>query len=237
MSPRQRSVSDEAILGATAVVVSRLGPARMTLADIGKEVGLSPATLLQRFGSKRGLLLKLAQLGAEMVAPCFAPLYHATSPIAALIAAATAITQHMRTPEQLANGLAFLQMDVSDPEFHAFALEHSRQIIAGYRTLLDAAVAKGELRPCDTARLARAVTALSGGSLIEWAIHRKGTAAAWVRQDIESLLDPYRAATTVPVAPAARRAPASATPKPARAAAVPRHPTSSSSPRAGRRRG
>lgn len=232
MSPRQRSVSDDAILGATAVVVSRLGPARMTLADIGKEVGLSPATLLQRFGSKRGLLLKLAQLGAEMVAPCFAPLRGAASPMAALISAATAITQHMSTPEQLANGLAFVQMDVSDPEFHAFALEHSRQTIAGYRMLLDAAVAQGELRPCDTARLARAVTALSGGSLIEWAIHRKGTAAAWVRQDIESLLDPYRAAV-----PAARRAPASAKPKPARAAAAPRRPTSSSSPRAGRRRG
>lgn len=207
MSPRPRTVTDEAILTATATVVSRLGPARLTLADIGREVGLSPATLLQRFGSKRALLLKLAKLGADMVDACFAPLRNASSPLAALVSTATAITQYMRTPEELANGLAFLQMDVSDPEFHAFALEHSRQTAAGYRMLLDAAVEKGELRRCDTARLARAITALSGGSLIEWAIHRKGSAAAWVRQDIETLLEPYRATARTP-----RRTPAESRP-------------------------
>jgi hypothetical protein len=100
----------------------------------------------------------------------------------------------MNTPEELANGLAFLQIDVSDPDFHALALEQSRRTVAGYRLLLDAAVAAGELMPCDTARLARTVAALSGGSLIAWAIHRKGTAAGWVRHDIETLLDPYRPA-------------------------------------------
>lgn len=192
---RPRSVSDEAILAATARAISRLGPVRLTLADVGREVGLSPAALLQRFGSKRGLLLALVRIGVDSVDWCFtaARELHG-SPIAALLHAATEMTRHMSTPEELANGLAFLQIDLSDPEFHAMALENSRRVLAGYRALLDDAVAAGELDRCDTASLARAVEAISGGSLIGWAIHRSGTAEEWVRKDLTTLLARYRPA-------------------------------------------
>ena len=50
MSPRPRTVSDVDILIAAHRVISRLGPARFTLADVAKESRLSPATLVQRFG-------------------------------------------------------------------------------------------------------------------------------------------------------------------------------------------
>jgi hypothetical protein len=103
------------------------------------------------------------------------------------------MTRHMQTPAELANGLAFLQIDVSDPDFHALALENARRTEGGYHTLIEAAVAAGELRPCDTRRLARAVNSLAGGSLISWAILREGTAESWVRGDLAALLDPYRA--------------------------------------------
>jgi AcrR family transcriptional regulator len=193
LSPRPRTVSDEEILGATARTISRLGPVRMTLADVGKEIGLSPATLLQRFGSKRALLLALARLGTESVDFCFtAARARHDSPLQALLHAATEMTRHMSTPEELANGLAFLQIDLSDAEFHGMALESSRRVIAGYRALLEDAVKARELEPCDTAALARAVEALSGGSLIGWAIHRRGNAERWVRDDLLTLLGPYR---------------------------------------------
>jgi AcrR family transcriptional regulator len=194
MSPRPRTVTDEEILGATARAISRLGPARFTLADVARDVGLSPATLLQRFGSKRDLLLALAGLGVDSVDACFDAVRaaHPTSPLAALVEAATEMTRHMQTPEELANGLAFLQIDLSDPDFHRLALENSNLIQAGYRALLDDAVAAGELLPCDTTRLARAVGAISGGSPIAWAIHREGSAEGWVREDLATLLGPYR---------------------------------------------
>jgi hypothetical protein len=63
---------------------------------------------------------------------------------------------------------------------------------AGYRTLLDEAVAAGEIRPCDTARLARAVGAIAAGSLIGWGVFRTGSAEAWVRADLETLIAPYQ---------------------------------------------
>ena len=192
--PRPKTASDAAILEGAYRAISRLGPNRLTLADVAKEVNLSPATLVQRFGTKRGLLLALAKMAPESVGDCFAAIRAAhPSPLAALIAAATEMTRHMKTPEELANGLAFLQMDMSDPEFHALALENSKRILAGYRALIEDAVAARELISCDAARLARTVDAVAGGSLIAWAIHRKGSAEAWVRADLATLIEPYRA--------------------------------------------
>lgn len=53
MSPRPRRIDDAALLDAAGRVVSRLGPAKFTLADVAREAGLSPAALVQRFGSTR----------------------------------------------------------------------------------------------------------------------------------------------------------------------------------------
>ena len=54
---RPRLISDDTILDATRQVLAELGPAKLTLAAVGSRVGLAPSTLMQRFGSKRGLLL------------------------------------------------------------------------------------------------------------------------------------------------------------------------------------
>lgn len=193
MSPRPRTVPDADILAAANRAIMRLGPARLTLADVAREAGLAPATLVQRFGSKRALLLALVEFGVAGVEACFS-MMRAThrSPLAALIGAGTDMTRHVKSPEELANGLAFLQMDVGDPEFRRVAVENSRRIHAGYVALLDDAVRAGELFPCDTTRLARAVSAISGWSLISWAILREGPAERWVRHDLETLLEPYR---------------------------------------------
>ncbi|MDQ3170499.1 MAG: TetR/AcrR family transcriptional regulator [Acidobacteriota bacterium] len=191
---RPRTIADEDILMALHAVVGRIGPTRMTLADVAAEVGLSPATLVQRFGSKRGLLLAFAKAGAESADYCFAAVRAAhESPLAALIAAATMMTRSMGSPEELANGLAFLQIDISDREFRKHALVSFEKSAKGYKSLLDDAVEAGELLPCDTTKLAHAVGAISGGSLIAWAVLQKGTAERWVRRDLETLLAPYRA--------------------------------------------
>jgi AcrR family transcriptional regulator len=193
MTPRPRTIDDAGILEAAGRIISRHGPARFTLADVGTEVGLSAAALVRRFGSKRGLMLALARSARDSVDACFDLVRGShKSPLAAVLAAGTEMTRYVNSPEEMSNHLAFLQTDLSDPDFHAVMLENSRRIIDGYRKLLDEAVAAGELVPCDTVRLARAVDALAGGSLIGWAVHRKGTAETWVRHDLNTLLEPYR---------------------------------------------
>jgi AcrR family transcriptional regulator len=191
--PRPRTVTDDEILAAAARAMSKVPPTQFTLADVAREVGLAPATLVQRFGSKRGLLLALSVQSAASMDACFDATRQAhTSPLEALLSAATEMARFSKTPEELANSIAYLQIDLSDPDFHRHILTGSRAAQRGYRALLDEAVSSGELTPCDTERLARAVEAVAAGSLIGWAIHRKGRADTWVRRDLETLLSPYR---------------------------------------------
>jgi AcrR family transcriptional regulator len=193
MSPRPRTVADADILAAAYRAVSRLGPSRLTLAEIAREAGLAPATLVQRFGSKRGLLLALSSGAAEFVDECFAMVRaQHPSPLDALVAAATFMTHETTTPEQMANHLAYLQIEISDADFHRHLLDNTRRTVAGYRRLLDDAVAAGELAPCDTERLAHAVNSLTPGSLLAWSILREGSSLDWVRRDLGTLLDPHR---------------------------------------------
>ena len=190
MSPRPRETTDEELLAATHRVVSRVGP-NLTLADVAREAGVSPATLMQRFGSKRGLLLAFAASGAQGLGDEFARIRQKRrSALAAVHDVAQCVAAMADTPETLSNSLAFLQMDLVDPDFHKHALAHSRGMTAGIKALLDEAVEAGELQRCDTTRLARAVQGLIGGSLLQWAIDREGKATDRLREDLDSLLKP-----------------------------------------------
>jgi AcrR family transcriptional regulator len=195
MSPRPRSLPDSEIMLATTRVIERLGPSRLTLADVAKEVGLAPATLVQRFGSKRGLLLAVAGQGASGVREQFAAIRaRSRSPLRAIREVARCMAGMAKSPEALANHLAFLEMDLADRDFHRLALDHARKFRAEMRSLVEEAVRAGELRPCATARLADAVQAVIGGSLLNWAVQRDGKAATRILADLETLLAPYRAA-------------------------------------------
>jgi AcrR family transcriptional regulator len=194
MAGRPRTVSDEDLINATIRVMSRLGPVKLTLAEVAKEAGVTAATLVQRFGSKRGMMLKIAADAAAFGDACFDMVRaaHPDSPLDALIASVTGMAQMAGTPEELSNSLAFLQIDISDPEFYVHTLALSKKTLAGYRALLREAVAAGELKPHDTARMARAINAIAGGSLISWAVFREGTADKWLRRDLDTLLAPHR---------------------------------------------
>jgi AcrR family transcriptional regulator len=191
VSPRPRATSDAHILAAAGRAVSRLGPVRLTLAEVAREAGVSAATLVQRFGSKRGLLLAFAGAGTSTLDDEFARIRAAArSPLDAIYGVADCMAGMAPTPEVLSNGLAFLQIDLVDPDFHALALEHARATRAHLKRLLDEAVKLGQLTPGDNGRLAQAVASMMNGSLLQWAIERDGTARRRLRADIETLIEP-----------------------------------------------
>jgi AcrR family transcriptional regulator len=194
MSPRPRETSDDEILAATARVMQRLGPAEITLADVAKEAGVVPATLIQRFGTKRALLLATVKTAPAGVPAQFAVArakYH--SPLKALIELFVDCSGFASTPESMANGLAYLQIDLTDPDFRAITLAQFNAIREETRKLLDAAVAARELIPCNTTELARLIQQVNGGSMLDWAVYRQGALSNWVRRDLEALLRPYHA--------------------------------------------
>jgi AcrR family transcriptional regulator len=190
--PRPRQASDEEILKAAFRAIARHGPARLTLADVAKEAGISAAALVQRFGSKRALLLAAAADAGGGSVYIFAGLRaRHRSPLEALLGLAECMTLMGTTPEAVAHTMAFLQMDLTDREFHRHALAGSRGMQAGIRALVKDAIAAGELRRCDAGRLAWALLAAINGSLLNWAVNRKGRLAAWLRRDLETVLEPY----------------------------------------------
>jgi AcrR family transcriptional regulator len=193
MSPRPRETSDAEILAATARVMQRLGPAELTLAAVAKEADVVPATLIQRFGTKRGLLLTLCRTAPASVPQQFASARaRHKSPLKALIELYAECTAFAATPEAMANGLAYLQNDLTDPDFHAITLDQFRTIRDETKKMLDEAVNASELYKCDTAELARLIQHVNGGAMLAWAVYRQGSVASWVRRELEALLRPYR---------------------------------------------
>jgi len=193
MTPRPRETSDAEILAAAARVMQRVSPVDLTLADVAEEAGVHPATIIQRFGTKRELLLANCKAWTADVAGQFAEARAKyRSPLKTLIEHSVECTGFASTPESMANSLAYLQIDLTDPEFHTVLLAQYMTMRTETKKLLDHAVAARELKPCDTAALARLVQQVNAGAMLDWAVYRKGPLAAWTRRSVEALLAPYR---------------------------------------------
>ncbi|MEU8799733.1 TetR/AcrR family transcriptional regulator [Spirillospora sp. NPDC048819] len=193
MAGRPRGVDDAVILRAAVEVIGRIGPARLTLAAVADEVGLVPGTLVQRFGSKRGLLLALAKQSARDADALHerAREGHASA-LAALRAFAGATVSEMTTPERYANHLAFLCMDLTDPELHEQALAVHRANGRVIETLLGAAVSEGGLvSGTDVGALAESIQAVIAGTGLTWALDRRGTLPERLRREVDAALAPH----------------------------------------------
>lgn len=192
--PRPRTVDDEQILRAAAAAVGELGPGKMTLADVGGRVGLSPATLLQRFGSKRGLLLALAASGGETMPARIRAALSSEHVLDTLVGVLAEFTTAIERPAQFANHLSFLLMDLSDPDFQALSRRHVEAVQTALADVLQAAVDRGELAGVtDAHRLARLLHAVYNGSLLGWGMAPGGPPADAVRStllDVLQLLAP-----------------------------------------------
>jgi AcrR family transcriptional regulator len=190
---RPRLISDDAILDATRQVLAELGPTKLTLAAVGARIGLAPPTLMQRFGSKRGLLLASAARSPLMVLRAVEEAEaRNTSPLATLRDFALSSVAHIKQREELGNGLGFVQLDVADPEFRAHALAHSAAIVDSSARLLAAAQEVGELKPdADVTALARLTLVCFNGALQVWAVTGWGSLTDFLRDQLDLLLLPY----------------------------------------------
>jgi AcrR family transcriptional regulator len=211
MSPRPRKVTDDELFAATHAAMTKLGPGELTLAAIAREAGVTAAVLVQRFGSKRDLLLTLAERfsdGAGEMMTAFAERHR--SPLAALRDYAECMADMASSPAALARNFAYLQIDLTDPDFRVHLAKGSRATREGLRRLVQSAVDAGELIPdVNAARMARTIEALLGGSLLSWAFYQEGSAARWVRGDLDAVLAPHLSSSRSSSKKARRRGSAS----------------------------
>ncbi|MGI9076490.1 MAG: TetR/AcrR family transcriptional regulator [Gemmatimonadaceae bacterium] len=188
-------MSDEEVFAAAHRAMSSVGPGKLTLAVIAAEAGLTAGALVQRFGSKRALLLALSAGAADSTADFMKQLRaRHRSPLAALRNYAECMSHLAESPAALTRNLAYLQIDLSDPDFRSHLVVQSRTTRAGFRALIGEAIAAGELaRGTNTRKLARTVEAALSGALLTWAIYREGTAARWIHETIDAVLGPHLA--------------------------------------------
>ncbi|RCK70421.1 TetR/AcrR family transcriptional regulator [Desertihabitans brevis] len=191
--PRPRTVSDEAVLDGVLALAHRVGPAKLTLAAAAREVGLSPATLIQRYGTKHELLLAADRRGVELWVTPVEEAEH-PSPLDRVVEGLVGAVDPDMTPEEIANSVAMLQLDLVEPDFHAETLRGARRLRAALERHLQAASIAGELRDgTDVRALAKLVETTYHGAMIGWALHREGSLAAWMREQLEAVLSASRA--------------------------------------------
>lgn len=187
--PRHKTVDDNQILEAAVTAVGEVGPARLTLADVGSKVGLSPATLVQRFGSKRGLLLALAAHDADSMPSTIRAAANAEQPVDALVSVLAEFATSLSSVAQFANHLSFLLMDLSDPEFQTLSQRQAASVREAIATVLTAAGLPGERVDLSTAELAGLVYSVYNGALIAWGMEPLGRAEEAVATKLRQFFD------------------------------------------------
>jgi AcrR family transcriptional regulator len=177
MAGRPRSITDERILSAVATAVGKVGPVRLTLADVAREADVSTGALVQRFGTKRGLLLAFLRSAspAALMRSTFA---RYDDPLVGLVEALVALAGPDRAPGEFANHLAFLHLELADEEFRA----DLRAFDAGVRDEL--------LSHVEDPPLVDAAIGLFHGVQITWAIRREGTLRSALRSALTLLVTP-----------------------------------------------
>jgi AcrR family transcriptional regulator len=193
MSPRRRKAEDVDVFAALVRVMLRRGPAELTLREIAAEAGVTAGALVQRFGSKRAMLLAHARhaaatgdTGVTVSRP------RTSSPLEALRSVAALYAQLASSPRAAVRNLAYLLNDLTDPALRRHLLRLSLSARAWYEQQLAGATAAGELRAdTDIHALARSIEATLRGSFVSWSLYREGRAADWLREDLEATLRPY----------------------------------------------
>jgi len=193
MSPRRRKAEDVDVFAAVVRVMQRRGPAELTLREIAAEAGVTAGALVQRFGSKRAMLLAHARYAAATGdVGVSEPRPRTSSPLAALRSVTAMYAQLANSPRAAVRNLAYLHNDLADPALRRHLLRLSQAARLWYEQQLADAVAAGELRAdTDVQTLARSIEATLRGSFLSWALYRKGLAADWLREDLEATLRPY----------------------------------------------
>jgi AcrR family transcriptional regulator len=147
---RPRKVSDAELRAAAVRAIAARGPANLRLSDVAAEAGVATATVAERFGSKRALLVAVAEGGPDAVGAVFAR--HRD-----VEAALLELAGGLREPGHA----GFLALDLTDDELRGHAAATLRRL-------------RAELAARLGAERAEVVHAVYQGTLLTWTIDREG---------------------------------------------------------------
>jgi TetR/AcrR family transcriptional regulator, macrolide resistance operon repressor len=173
---RKKLISDDEVLDAALPVMVREGPSDLTLAKLGAGIGISPATLIQRFGDKKTLILRVFERDNARFAEWLAeqPRGRGIESVLQLYQSAIGIVGEQ---ESLADHLLWLREDLRDPKLNKMTRRRfrlwRRAVVERLPTLSI---------PADVA--ARLLDAQWHGALVQWGISPKGRLADYVMESL-----------------------------------------------------
>ncbi|GIM91960.1 TetR family transcriptional regulator [Paractinoplanes toevensis] len=174
----------ESILSATEDVLRRYGPAKATVVDVGKELGVSHAAVYKHFPSKAALREAVSRRWLNRDRDALAAIANDTripppqrlrSWLAALLAAKRAKAHD--DPE------LFAAYKILVTENSVAAIDHVADLLGQLKVILTDGMADGSFRRADLTETARAVFTATTR------FHHPGLAGAWTEPGIEHELD------------------------------------------------
>jgi AcrR family transcriptional regulator len=186
---RPRVMTDEAIYMAGLQVLAEVGSERLTLVRLARVLGVTPAAVRQRFGSKRGLLVEMSRRRIDQTERRFAAARQAhDSPLRALQAAFVAEMDMIAAPQQVANAISAYTDNIGDDEMRAAFATELAVMERHISELLAQAAERGEIDGPVTAERVSTVLAAVEGTMLIWAIAPRGDIKERVRRAVEIAL-------------------------------------------------
>jgi AcrR family transcriptional regulator len=184
---------DADVFAALVRVMRRRGPAELTLREIATEAGLTAGALVQRFGSKRALLPRACS-------SCRRHRRHwCGCPSAGdVVAAGGPRCRHrdLRATGRLATRRPSGTWPICTT---IWPIQRCVVTCCVCRTRRGDGTRNCSRMPCgagatcgtDVPALARLIEVTLRGSFLNWTVYREGSAADWMREDLETTLRPY----------------------------------------------
>lgn len=180
---RPRKISDVDVVEAVAALLARDGPAALTFAAASDATGLSPATLVQRYGSRdamlqAALLWMWDQLDLETAAA------DATQPLdpEGAIALLVRLSAGYGAGDDAGQGLLLLREDYRDPVLRERGVAWQRALSTALGRRLSADAAEQE-------RLGKLLAAQWQGAVVWWGFSRDGTLRSYLRRELREWLN------------------------------------------------
>lgn len=176
--PRKRSIPDATVLDAALALAEGRGPAALTFQALAAEVGLAPATLVQRFGTKAGLLQAALLRAWDMLDEATAAADAAAGDGPAGVVDLVRRLSSQYDPSEEADQILLLREDLRDPVLRARGQAWIKALVTAVERRL----------PIGPPGVGRLVVALWQGSITVWQFHRVGALDATLAGAVADLL-------------------------------------------------
>lgn len=189
---RNKQKTDEIILRQILDVIKNIGATKFRLEDLSQKTGLAPATLLQRFGSKKNILYRALALANQQLKHGLANRdIKYRSYVNEIIDIYLELAAPFITPKSVAHGLDILKLDIIEKKLRAHAKKYFSIRRDKMISLIKSAQSKQEvISKIDVKELVWNLESIWQGAIVLWALHGHGQLRTFLRKRITIYLQP-----------------------------------------------